>query len=116
MNKQKNTKFWSLEDLKKSFEKTSEEYKGNNKVKISEIFETNICFSYRVFLNKECISFCHFQKLIKCRSLKILEICKGWGMSNPNNIKHWMNDIDKEINRQVKFETQQREKARTKLK
>lgn len=37
-------------------------------------------------------------------SLKILEICKAWGMSNPNDIRHWMDDIDKEIERQVKAE------------
>jgi hypothetical protein len=54
------------------------------------------------------------QKEIKCISSRILDICISWGMSNPNDIRHWMDDIDKEINRQVKFETQQREKARTK--
>jgi hypothetical protein len=41
------------------------------------------------------------QKEMKCISSRILEICIEWGMSNPNDIRHWMDDIDKEINRQV---------------
>ena len=34
----------------------------------------------------------------------VLEICKKWGMSNPNDTRHWMQEIDEEINRIVDIE------------
>ncbi len=35
-------------------------------------------------------------------SLKVLEICKSWGMSNPNDIRDWMKDVDELIELEIK--------------
>ena len=33
-------------------------------------------------------------------SLRVLEICKKWGMTNPNDVRHWMEEVDAEMDRQ----------------
>jgi hypothetical protein len=62
MNRQKNFRHASLEDLKDSFELAKGKYKNNSEVKVTDIYESRISFSFRVFLNGECIVFADYQK------------------------------------------------------